>query len=275
MLTDMATSRKQKEKSKNKQDDFASDHTDLITCGIFLSYNKSKLEKMKKMYWMSLPLIAALAMAPAMHANAQCKKADNSCCKEAQQEGIYTKDYSNNPKLIKAAQKWYKKGKWRNGFKKADAHSSVNLVEFYLQYQKNPEQWKALFDFIAKTDLLTIPKGKHPIPGSNLTVSVEDSKNDPLKKRGSESHYHHIDFQYVVKGVERFGIIDHLTSKPNCKYRPDVIHYDYDKARARFYDSTPDKFFIFFPDDWHIAKIANDSDNQDIRVIVIKVDYKD
>ena len=104
---------------------------------------------------------------------------------------------------------------------------------------------------------------------------MEDSKNDPLEKRGSESHYHHIDFQYVVKGVERFGIIDHLTSKPNCKYRPDVIHYDYDKARARFYDSTPDKFFIFFPGDWHIAKIANDTDNQDIRVIVIKVDYKD
>ena len=275
MLTDTATSRKQKERSKNKQDDFASDHTDLITCGIFLSYNKSKLEKMKKMYWMSLPLIAALAMAPTMHANAQCKKADSNCCKEAQQEGVYTKDYSNNPKLIKAAQKWYKKGKWRNGFKKADAHSSVNLVDFYLQYQKNPEQWKALFDFIARTDLLAIPKGKHPIPGSNLTVSVEDSKNDPLEKRGSESHYHHIDFQYVVKGVERFGIIDHLTSKPNCKYRPDVIHYDYDKARARFYDSTPDKFFIFFPNDWHIAKIANDSDNQDIRVIVIKVDYKD
>ena len=229
----------------------------------FIGYKQIKtIRKMKKMRLMSLALMAALAMAPAI-------------TMMAQQKGVYTQDYSNDPKLVKAAQKWYKKGKWRNGFKKADAHSSVNLVDFYLQYQKNPEQWKALFDFIAKTDLLTISGGKHPIPGSNLTISVEDSKNDPLEKRGSESHYHHIDFQYVVKGVGRFGIIDHLTSKPNCKYRPDVIHYDYDKARARFYDSTPDKFFIFFPGDWHIAKIANDTDNQDIRVIVIKVDYKD
>lgn len=100
-------------------------------------------------------------------------------------------------------------------------------------------------------------------------------QNDPLEKRGSESHNHHIDFQYVVKGVERFGIIDHYTSTPNCKYRPDVIHYDYKKCRTKFYDSTPDEFFIFFPRDWHIAKVANDTDNQDIRVLVIKVDYKD
>lgn len=190
-------------------------------------------------------------------------------------KGYYTQYYGNQPELIKEAQKWYAEGSWRMGFNKANAHNSVNLVEFYKQYQKNPEQWKALFDYIAKTDLLAISKGKHPIPGTQLTVSVEDSENEPIEKRGSESHYHHIDFQYVVKGVERFGVIDHYTSKPNCKYRPDVIHYDYDKNLARFYDSTPNEFFIFFPGDWHIAKVANDTDNQTIRVIVIKVDYKD
>lgn len=73
--------------------------------------------------------------------------------------------------------------------------------------------------------------------------------------------------------MERFGVIDHETSKPNCKYRPDVIHYDYDVNRARFYDSKPDEFFIFFPGDWHIAKVANDSDDQVIRVIVAKLKY--
>ena len=46
-----------------------------------------------------------------------------------------------------------------------------------------------------------------------------------------------------------------------------------DKSKARFYDSNPNEFFIFFPNDWHIAKINNDSNDQSIRVIVIKVDY--
>ena len=160
-------------------------------------------------------------------------------------QGYYTRQF-NDKKLVKTAEKWVKQGTWRQGFTKADPHRSLNTTA-----------------------------GKHPIEGTTLVASVEDSENGPLEKRGTESHYHHIDFQYVVKGVERFGIIDHLTSKPNSKWKPDVIHYNYDRKLTRFYDSTPDKFFIFFPCDWHIAKVNNDTNDQHIRVIVIKVDYVD
>ena len=224
---------------------------------------------MKKIIWG-----IALLFCTSLTANAQngCKNsAQKSCCKR----GYYTQYYGDKPELIKEAKAWAESGIWRNGFDKAKPHHSVNLVDFYLQYQKNPQQWQALFDYLAKTDLLSIPKGKHKIPGSDLVVSVEDSKNEPLEKRRSESHHKHIDFQYVVKGTERFGVIDHYSSTPNCKYRPDVIHYDYDRQKARFYDSNPGEFFIFFPRDWHIAKVATDGGDQTIRVIVIKVDYKD
>lgn len=224
---------------------------------------------MKKIIWG-----IALLFCTSLTANAQngCKNsAEKSCCKR----GYYTQYYGDKPELIKEATAWAESGIWRNGFNKAKPHSSVNLVDFYLQYQKNPQQWQALFDYLAKTDLLSIPKGKHKIPGSDLVVSVEDSKNEPLEKRRSESHHKHIDFQYVVKGTERFGVIDHYSSTPNCKYRPDVIHYDYAPQKARFYDSNSGEFFIFFPRDWHIAKVANDTSDQAIRVIVIKVDYKD
>lgn len=185
----------------------------------------------------------------------------------------YTKEYP--AKTVKTAKKWLKSGVWRQGLNMADADNSVNVAEFYTQYQKNPEQWEALFKWLARTDLLAISKGKHPIEGTNLVASVEDSENEELAKRRSESHYHHIDFQYVVKGTERFGIIDHQTSAPNTKYRPDVIHYDYKLDRTKFIDSRPDRFLIFFPCDWHIAKVKTDKEYQDIRVIVIKVDYVD
>lgn len=224
---------------------------------------------MKKIIWG-----IALLFCTSLTANAQngCKNsAQKNCCKR----GYYTQYYGDKPELIKEAKAWAESGIWRNGFDKAKPHHSVNLVDFYLQYQKNPQQWQTLFDYLAKTDLLSIPKGKHKIPGSDLVVSVEDSKNEPLEKRRSESHNKHIDFQYVVKGTERFGVIDHYTSIPNCKYRPDVIHYDYAPQKARFFDSNPGEFFIFFPRDWHIAKVATDGGDQTIRVIVIKVDYKD
>ena len=186
-------------------------------------------------------------------------------------QGVYTKPVSKAAE--KAAAKWVKKGEWRNGFVAAKPHESVNVVEFQSQYAKNKAQWDAMFQWLANTDLLSVPKGKHPIEGTGLVASVEDSENEELAKRGSESHYHHIDFQYVVKGSERFGIIEHETSKPNCKYKPDVMHYDYDESLTRFYDSSPDKFFLFFPDDWHIAKVKTDKQDQTIRVIVVKLDY--
>ena len=191
----------------------------------------------------------------------------------ASAQGYYT-EYNADKALAQKAEAWMQSGAWREGFTAAAPHSSVNAVDFYKQYQKNPDQWKALFKWLATTDLLALTKGRHPIEGSSLVASVEDDKNGELSTRQSESHYHHIDFQYVVKGVERFGIIDHYTSKPNCKYRPDAIHYDYDLAKARFYDSTPDNFFLFFPGDWHIAKVSTPAqEDQNIRVVVVKVDY--
>lgn len=187
--------------------------------------------------------------------------------------GCYTKQFEDKA-LVKKAGKWKKNTKkWAGPFTKAKAHASVNAADFYTQYQKNGEQWKALFKWLQETDLLAIPAGKHMIEGTEIKVSVEDSKNEALEKRRSESHYHTVDFMLVVKGVERFGVIDHETSKPNCKYRPDVIHYDYDVSRTRFYDSNPKEFFIFFPGDWHIAKVANDTEDQNIRVIVAKLKY--
>lgn len=181
----------------------------------------------------------------------------------------------NDPELVKTATEWVNAGNWKNGFTAATPDESVNPVDFYEQYTKNSEQWEALFKWLATTDLTGIPAGQHPIEGTTLVANVEDSENVPFGTYGSESHRQKIDFQYAVAGTERFGLIDHDSSTPNCEYRPDVIHYDYDASKVKFLDSAPDKFFIFFPDDWHIAKIANNTDNQKIRVIVIKVDYKE
>ena len=192
----------------------------------------------------------------------------------ASAQGVYTKQCDDS-QLANAAAEWVQSGQWRNGFDKASPHKSVNQTEFFTQYRKNTAQWEAMFKWLAETDLLAIPKGKYPIEGTTLTASVEDSENSELSKRKSESHYHHIDFQLVVKGTERFAVLDHNTSVPNCEWKPDVIRYDYDAEKALFIDSVPDEFLIFFPDDWHIAKIANDGDDQTIRVIVVKLDYVD
>lgn len=186
-------------------------------------------------------------------------------------QGVYTQP-CNDKKLEKKATKWISSGKWRNGFSAASPHETVNAAEFYTQYKKNP-QWQALFKWLSRTDLTALPAGQHPIPGTTMKASVEDGTNGPLEKRGTESHRKYVDFQYVVKGSERFGLLDHVTSRPKGPYRPDIITYYYKPENTKFVDSTPDRFFIFFPGDWHIAKINTDRADQNIRVVVVKVEY--
>ncbi len=175
---------------------------------------------------------------------------------------------------LKKATTWTKAGEWKNGFD-AIPDNTVNLQEFYSQYHKNKAQWDAAFKWLAETDLINIPKGKLMIPGTNIRASVEDSFNEPLEKRKSESHKKKIDFMYVVKGTEGFYLLDHNTSKPNCEYNEekDVMRYDYDKWRSHFFMSMPKRFVICFPSDWHIAKVQTPLSDQSLRVIVLKIDY--
>lgn len=175
------------------------------------------------------------------------------------------------------ARTWMKKGEWANGFKKAKAHKTLDINQFYSQYQKNPTQWNTLFSWLRDTDLLTIPKGKHPIPGSSLVASVEDSENGPLEKRNTESHRKKIDFMVVVKGTEGFALLDHESSTVSQPYndQKDVMRYKYVKEKTNFFNVKSGQFVIFFPSDWHITKVQTKKKDQTIRVIVVKMDYVD
>ena len=175
----------------------------------------------------------------------------------------------------KEVRQWIKMGEWRNGFNKANPHKTLNINEFYTQYQKNTNQWNTLFQWLRDTDLEAIPKGKHPIPNSTLVASVEDSENSPLDKRNTESHKKKIDFMVVVKGMEGFALLDHASSTISVPYddKKDVMRYQYDKNKTHFFHVKSGQFVIFFPSDWHIAKVQTKKKDQKIRVIVVKMDY--
>ena len=194
-------------------------------------------------------------------------------CIAASAQTQYTREFTD-AKFMNKAKQWVDRGCWRNGFNKASAHYTVNPGEFWFQYHKNKKQWKAMFRWLQNNDLQSMPAGEYPIEGTSLVAKIEDSKNGELASRECEMHRDHVDFQYVVKGTERFGLVDHLSSiGAKDAYKPDVQHYWYDLSKTRFFDSDPVQFFVFFPDDWHIAKVATDKADQNIRVVVVKLDY--
>ena len=110
---------------------------------------------------------------------------------------------------------------------------------------------------------------------TELVASVEDSENGPLEKRSTESHRKKIDFQLVVSGVEGFALLDHASSTVSQAYdeKKDVMRYNYVPEKTNFFNVKGGTFVIFFPSDWHIAKVQTKKKDQQIRVIVVKMDY--
>lgn len=161
---------------------------------------------------------------------------------------------------------------WANGLD-ALPDMCTNLTEFRSQYLKNSAQWNAAFKWLAENDLAGMKAGSYPIGDSGLSANVQDGTNQPIEKGGSESHRKKIDLQYVVSGREGFALLDHASSTPNCEYKPDVIHYDYDREKTFYITSSPQRFFLFFPSDWHIAWLKTPGATDKARVVVIKIDY--
>lgn len=78
---------------------------------------------------MKKTILSLLALAAITTANAQ---------------EIYTAQFTDSA-LVRKAQMWVASGEWKNGFTKAEPDNSVNLTDFYIQYHREPETWKALF----------------------------------------------------------------------------------------------------------------------------------
>ena len=210
-------------------------------------------------------VMTALLFAPTLsRAAAHCSAKKKKC--------IYTNTYTDR-KLTEKARQWMESGAWRNGFTKASPDESVNVTDMYVCYHKAPETWDAMFAWLQNTDLTNIRAGKHRIPGTNLIASVEDSKNEELSKRKSESHRFNIDFMLVVKGTEGFRRLDHNSSTPSTAYKYDVMRYNYTPELCETIEVGENKFIVMFPDDWHIAKVKTKSNNQSFRVIVVKIPF--
>ena len=51
------------------------------------------------------------------------------------------------------------------------------------------------------------------------------------------------------------------------------MRYNYVPEKTNFFNVKQGQFVIFFPTDWHIAKVLTKKKDQNIRVIVVKMDY--
>lgn len=149
-------------------------------------------------------------------------------------------------------------------------HASVDWTELRRQYKLNPARWAKAFDFLMKTDLKAIAKGRYELEGSNLFVNVDEYVTKDEENTKYESHKRYADIQYIVSGEEKIGISTLDKMKDHTAYEEvrDIAFYTSDSDTYHLAD--PKHFFIFFPGDPHRPCVKVNA-NIPVKKIVLKV----
>jgi YhcH/YjgK/YiaL family protein len=165
---------------------------------------------------------------------------------------------------------WFEKGDWLDGLQ-IRPDNSVNIRSLAAAYYKNQERWERAFAFLKENNLKDLELKRYDIDGDNLYATVSEYLTKNEEDARFEAHKKYIDIQYVISGVEimevtspaqKIEILEPYDSEKDIEF---MSVREYSSLRA-----TPDRFFIFFPDNIHRPGMK-DGDNATVRKVVIKV----
>jgi YhcH/YjgK/YiaL family protein len=186
--------------------------------------------------------------------------------------GFFGCKNSTNPAKwsTKQIDKWFDKGEWLNGWQiKPDA--TINRKEFAISYFNHKERWDKAFTWLKENDLTKIELKRYELDGTNLFAPVSEYMSKNPDDVRYEAHKKYIDLQYVASGVEQIGIAPLSLQKDILEpynETKDVMFLTV--TREINFKATPDRFFIFFPDDLHRPGLK-DGESTMVRKVVVKV----
>lgn len=171
------------------------------------------------------------------------------------------------------ARRFVKSRIWAQGIS-LSPHRSTDRVAFASQYAKNKALWDKAFLFLKEQDLATLPLGTYPIEEGRCWATVSEYTPKKAEEAKLESHKRFIDLQYTIRGSEKMGLIREGAeiAIPYNEKRDVAFYHLPDKMR--YYPTSPEYFFLFFPNDLHQPSVRRGSPVQS-RKIVIKIEYKE
>lgn len=164
---------------------------------------------------------------------------------------------------------WYEKKEWLQGWS-VSPDASVNKRNFAIYYHKNPRHWDQAFHFLKSANLKELPLGKQELEGEHLFVIVQEYYGKQKPDALFESHKKYTDIQYVIQGEEFMGLttLDKVTVRDPYSEEKDITFYNFDGGE--YLNATPEKFFLFFPEDAHQPSVTT-GDSVLIKKIVVKI----
>ena len=182
---------------------------------------------------------------------------------------IHAQHSAKTKQLSSKQQRWFDDKKWLEGVA-AFPDTGIDEITFVSHYEKHPERWKRVFEFIKENNLATLPLGKQSL-GDDITVNVQEYMTREPGNEQLEGHKKYIDLQYIVDGCELQGYAKLATAieviNPYDEKR-DVAHYKV--PVIEYHVVKPNQFTIFFPDDIHMTNIQY-GEKAKVRKVVFKV----
>jgi biofilm protein TabA len=131
-------------------------------------------------------------------------------------------------------------------------------------------RFAAGLDFLKRSDLATLPLGKHEILGSDCFALVQEYNSNLRATSKWEAHRVHADIQFVVSGKELIGFapIDTVTVTNEYNAKDDYL---LGTADGTYVKMAPGMFTILWPQDAHSPCVAQNDQPEKVRKIVVKV----
>lgn len=165
---------------------------------------------------------------------------------------------------------WFEKGEWLNGWT-ISPDASIDRKELAISYFRHSERWDKAFTFLRSNDLNSLEIKRYDIDGDNLFATVSEYITRDEEEVNFEAHRKYIDIQYIISGSEKMSVAP-------LESRNEVLSPYDDSKDIEFmtvnessdHIATPEKFFIFFPDDAHRPTVKV-NENSPVKKIVLKV----
>jgi YhcH/YjgK/YiaL family protein len=128
-------------------------------------------------------------------------------------------------------------------------------------------------EYLATTDFVKMPDGKHELDGPRLFALVQRYRPKPLEEIVWEAHRKYIDVQYVVQGAERMGYLplgERMSIRKDYDSERDIVFYD---AQGDLFTVPERSFVVFAPQDVHASGLAVDcpGSSGEVLKVVVKV----
>ncbi len=141
----------------------------------------------------------------------------------------------------------------------------------------NADLYKALgprfaagLEFLKRSDLATLPLGKHEILGSDCFALVQEYNSRTQAESKWEAHRVHADIQFVVSGKEYIGYAPIETVNVTHEYDA-KNDYLLGEAKGTYVKMAPGMFTILWPQDAHSPGVAQNDEPEKMRKVVVKV----